>query len=155
MVRGVICANDHFNDPRKLFCGICGVNMVQRTPVLTEGARPPLGVLVIDDGSVFQLDTHYLIGREPETAERAQSGRFRCIEITDRANKISRVHVVLELRNWDVILTDDESTNGTFVMLKDTTEWRPVPAGTEEVLVPGSRLRVGDRTLAFTTHQGR
>ena len=53
-VRGVYCKNEHFNDPRMLFCAVCGINMVQQTPVLVEGPRPPLGVVVVDDGAVFQ-----------------------------------------------------------------------------------------------------
>jgi hypothetical protein len=44
-VRGVYCRNDHFNDARELFCTVCGVNIVEETPLLTSGARPPLGAL--------------------------------------------------------------------------------------------------------------
>ena len=36
-VRGVFCKNRHFNDPRQLFCAVCGINMVQQTPVLVNG----------------------------------------------------------------------------------------------------------------------
>ena len=71
-VRGVYCKNRHFNDPRQLFCAVCGINMVQQTPVLVNGVRPPLGVVVLDDGSVFQLDTPYLLGRDPSADERVQ-----------------------------------------------------------------------------------
>ena len=153
-VRGVYCKNEHFNDPRMLFCAVCGINMVQQTPVLVEGLRPPLGVVVVDDGAVFQVDGHYLVGREPESDERAHDGGYRCIPVADVASQISRVHARLELRGWDVVLIDDSSTNGTFLMEKGQTEWKRIATETDVLLPPGSRFRVGNRTLAFTTHHG-
>ncbi|GAA1547406.1 FHA domain-containing protein [Nocardioides humi] len=153
-VRGVYCKNQHFNDPRVLFCGICGINMVQQTPVLVNGPRPPLGVIVLDDGSVFQLDTPYLLGRDPSGDERIGSGEFRPLPIIDQSNQVSRVHARLELRGWDVVLVDNNSTNGTYVHLPKTPDWVRMPPGTEQVLVQGTRVRIGHRTLAFNTHAG-
>jgi hypothetical protein len=153
-VRGVYCKNRHFNDPRQLFCAVCGINMVQQTPVLVNGVRPPLGVVVLDDGSVFQLDTPYLLGRDPSSDERVQSGEFRGLPIIDQSNQVSRVHARLELRGWDVVLVDNNSTNGTFLHVPKTPDWQRLPAGAEHVLVQGSRIRIGHRTLAFNTHAG-
>lgn len=153
-VRGVYCKNRHFNDPRVLFCGICGINMVQQTPVLVNGVRPPLGVIVLDDGSVFQLDNPYLLGRDPSTDERIATGEFRPLPIIDQSNQVSRVHARLEMRGWDVVLVDNNSTNGTFVHVPRTPDWVRMPPGTEQVLVQGTRVRIGHRTLAFNTHAG-
>jgi hypothetical protein len=153
-VRGVYCKNQHFNDPRVLFCGICGINMVQQTPVLVNGPRPPLGVIVLDDGAVFQLDTPYLLGRDPAPDERIVAGEFRPLPIIDQSNQVSRVHARLELRGWDVVLVDNNSTNGTYVHLPKTPDWVRMPPGTEQVLVQGTRVRIGHRTLAFNTHAG-
>ncbi|WP_435768959.1 FHA domain-containing protein, partial [Nocardioides sp. SYSU DS0651] len=153
-VRGVYCKNRHFNDPRVLFCGVCGINMVQQTPVLVEGPRPPLGVLVLDDGSVFQLDTPYLLGRDPSGDERIGSGEFRPLPIIDQSNQVSRVHARLELRGWDVVLVDNNSTNGTFVHAPKAPDWIRMAPGAEQVLVQGTRVRIGHRTLAFNTHAG-
>jgi hypothetical protein len=154
MVKGVFCKNNHFNDPRMLFCGVCGINMVQQTPVLVDGARPPLGVIVLDDGAVFQLDGDYLLGRDPEGDERSETGRWRAIRLSDNQNAISRVHARIELRNWDVVLVDDSSTNGTFYADPKAAQWLPVPRGGDQVLQPGWRIRIGHRTLAFNTHRG-
>lgn len=153
-VRGVYCKNRHFNDPRVLFCGVCGINMVQQTPVLVNGTRPPLGVIVLDDGSVFQLDTPYLLGRDPSADERIRGGEFRPLPIIDQSNQVSRVHARLEMRGWDVVLVDNNSTNGTFVHVPKTPDWVRMPPGTEQVLVQGTRIRIGHRTLAFNTHAG-
>lgn len=153
-VRGVYCKNRHFNDPRQLFCAVCGINMVQQTPVLVEGVRPPLGVVVLDDGSVFQLDTPYLLGRDPNADERVQAGDFRGLPIIDQSNQVSRVHARLELRSWDVVLIDNNSTNGTFIHVPKTPDWQRMPPGAEHILVQGTRIRIGHRTLAFNTHAG-
>ncbi|MBM0126083.1 FHA domain-containing protein [Pimelobacter simplex] len=153
-VRGVYCKNQHFNDPRVLFCSICGINMVQQTPVLVNGPRPPLGVIVLDDGAVFQLDNPYLLGRDPAPDERIVAGEFRPLPIIDQSHQVSRVHARLELRGWDVVLVDNNSTNGTYVHLPRTPDWVRMPPGGEQVLVQGTRVRIGDRTLAFNTHAG-
>lgn len=153
-VRGVYCKNRHFNDPRQLFCAVCGINMVQQTPVLVDGVRPPLGVVVLDDGSVFQLDTPYLLGRDPDADERVRDGEFRGLPVIDQSNQVSRVHARLELRGWDVVLIDNNSTNGTFIHVPKSPDWQRLPSGGEHVLVQGTRVRIGHRTLAFNTHAG-
>lgn len=153
-VPGVYCKNDHFNDPRQLFCAVCGINMVQQTPVLRKGPRPPLGVIVLDDGSVFQLDGPYLLGRDPGGDERVRSGGFRALPIIDTSNQVSRVHARLELRGWDAVLVDNNSTNGTYVHVPRTPDWMRMPPGGELVLIQGTRVRIGHRTLAFNTHAG-
>lgn len=153
-VRGVFCKNRHFNDPRVLFCAVCGINMVHQTPILVNGERPPLGVIVLDDGAVFQLDTDYLLGRDPDADDRVRQGDCRGIPIIDTSNMVSRVHARLELRGWDVVLIDNTSTNGTFVNSPKSVEWRRMAAGGEEILTPGTRVRIGHRTLAFNTHGG-
>jgi hypothetical protein len=154
-VRGVYCKNRHFNDPRQLFCAVCGINMVQQTPVLVNGTRPPLGVIVLDDGAVFQLDSDYLLGRDPAADERVHSEQVRGIPIQDQSNQISRVHARIELRGWDPVLIDNRSTNGTFVNPPKSPDWQRLPSGGEHVLTQGTRVRIGHRTLAFNTHAGQ
>ncbi|WP_340539844.1 FHA domain-containing protein [Nocardioides sp. GXZ039] len=154
-VRGVYCKNRHFNDPRQLFCGICGINMVQQTPVLVDGVRPPLGVIVLDDGAVFQLDSDYLLGRDPGSDERVRSGEVRGVPIQDTSNQISRVHARLELRGWDVVLIDNASTNGTYLNLPQSPGWQRMQSGGSHVLVQGTRVRIGHRTLAYNSHAGQ
>ena len=61
-VHGVICARGHFNDPTSPFCASCGISMVQQTHNLVEGPRPPLGVLVLDDGSTYVVDRDIVVG---------------------------------------------------------------------------------------------
>jgi hypothetical protein len=154
VVRGVYCKNGHFDDPRALFCVVCGINMVQQTPVLTEGPRPPLGVLVLDDGSAFQLDADYVLGREPTHDPDVDSGRLRGIVLSDQDTSVSRAHARIELRQWDVVLIDNGSANGTYVAEENEESWTPLPPGKPHVLTSGSRIRLGSRTLAFSSYRG-
>ena len=119
-----------------------------------SGLRPPLGVIVLDDGAVFQLDSDYLLGRDPASDERVRSEEVRGMPIKDQSNQISRVHARLELRGWDAVLIDNESTNGTFMNLPKTADWHQLTSGGEHVLIQGTRVRIGHRTLAFNTHAG-
>jgi FHA domain len=154
IVRGVYCKNGHFDDPRALFCVVCGINMVQQTPVLTEGPRPPLGVLVLDDGSAFQLDADYVLGREPTHDLDVDSGRLRGIVLSDEDTSVSRAHARIELRQWDVVLIDNGSANGTYVAGENEQSWTPLPPGKPHVLTSGTRIRLGSRTLAFSSYRG-
>lgn len=154
VVEGVHCKNDHFNDPRVLFCAVCGINMVQQTPVFTEGPRPPLGVLLLDDGSAFQLDSDYVLGREPSHDDDVRAGRLRGIMVSDPDRSVSRAHARIELRQWDVVLIDNSSANGTYVAEKDENHWTPLTPGTPHRLTSGSRIRLGSRTLAFNFFRG-
>ncbi len=154
VVHGVYCKNNHFNDPGVLFCAVCGINMVQQTPVLTEGPRPPLGVLLLDDGSAFQLDSDYVLGREPMHDDDVRAGRLRGIMLSDPDKSVSRAHARIELRQWDVVLIDNSSANGTYVAAEDDPHWTPLPPGTPHSLRSGNRIRLGSRTLVFNSYRG-
>lgn len=112
-------------------------------------AHEPLGVVVLDDGSVYQLDVPYLLGRDPASDERVRSGAFRALPVIDTSHQVSRVHARLELRGQDAVLVDNVSTNGTYVHVPRTDDWMRMPPGGELVLIPGTRVRIGHRTLAF------
>ena len=44
-------------------------------PQLVDGPRPALGVMVVDDGSSYVLESDYVIGRDPEQADDVSHGR--------------------------------------------------------------------------------
>jgi len=152
-VLGVFCKNNHFNDPRQLFCGVCGINMVQQTPILTNGARPPLGVLVLDDGAVFQVDADYVIGREPEHDPAVQSGERRGITLKDEFRTVSRAHARVELRGWDVLLHDNGSANGTYAAAERDPAWTQLVPDAPYPLQSGTRIAIGRRILIYNTHR--
>jgi hypothetical protein len=152
--RGHLCARGHLNDPRSQFCVLCGVRMNERTGVLVVGTRPPLGLLVLDDGATYTVDAEYLVGRMPEADQRVQSGMMRAIVVEDRSGAVSRVHAEIRVNGWDVLLSDSGSRNGTFVAGPSDSGWAPLPPGRSRRLVPGTRIRMGGRTFVFESPSG-
>lgn len=153
-VLGILCKNDHFNDPDVLYCGICGISTVQETRNLVEGPRPALGVLVLDDGATFLVDDHYVIGREPDHAPEVRSGDARPLPLADTQRTLSRVHAKVVLDGWQVTVVDAGSANGTFVATPDAQEWTRLVPDTPTPIRPGTHLLVGHRTFVFESHRG-
>jgi hypothetical protein len=151
-VQGIECTRQHFNDPTALYCSVCGISMVHQTHNLVSGPRPPLGVLVLDDGAVYTLDGDYVLGREPEGAPEVAAGTATPLPLDDPDVTMSRVHAKLLLVGWDVRLVDAGSVNGTFVARPGETEWTRIAAGEPVVLKPGTRMSIGGRTLVFDSH---
>jgi FHA domain len=154
-VKGVYCKRGHFNDPMVQFCTVCGINMVQQTPALVDGPRPPLGVLVFDDGSVFQLEQDYVLGRQPEGAPEVIAGTARPLRLEDTGGTVSRAHALIALEDWTVRLSDHGSANGTFIAMPNSTDWQPVPPNGRIVLTPGTTIKLGNRTLKYESHRGQ
>ncbi len=148
-VQGVVCSRGHFNDPRSRFCSSCGISMVQNTQVLTQGPRPPLGVMVFEDGATFSLSTDYVVGRQPEVHELVQQGLALPITVDDPERSISRAHAELRLVEWDVHLVNLSGTNGSFVWDETSQQWIPIPEGQSVQLTPGMRVALGRRSAVF------
>lgn len=154
-VKGVYCKRGHFNDPMVQFCTVCGINMVQQTPALVDGPRPPLGVLVFDDGSVFQVEQDYVLGRQPEGAPEVVSGSARPLRLEDTGGTVSRAHALIALEDWTVRLSDHGSANGTYIAMPNSPDWQPVPPNGRIVLTPGTTIKLGNRTLKYESHRGQ
>ncbi|MGY1642087.1 FHA domain-containing protein [Geodermatophilus sp. SYSU D00703] len=153
-VKGFLCARGHLNDPRVQFCALCGVRMAQQTGVLVEGVRPPLGLLVFDNGATVSLDADYLLGREPETDERVRSGQLRPLLVVDATGGVSRRHAEIRLEGWDVVLVDTGSANGTLVAPRGAPAWASLVPGQPVQLLPGMAVRMGSRQFAFESPHG-
>jgi FHA domain len=152
--RGHLCARGHLNDPRSHFCVLCGIRMNERTGELVFGARPPLGLLVFDDGATYTVDAEYLVGRMPDVDERVRNGSLRSIVVEDRSGAVSRVHAEVRVDGWDVMLVDSRSRNGTHVAGPGANTWTAVPSGRSHRLTPGTRVRLGSRTFLFESPSG-
>jgi FHA domain len=152
--RGHLCSRGHLNDPRSHFCVLCGIRMNERTGELVFGPRPPLGLLVFDDGATYSVDAEYLVGRMPDVDERVRNGSLRSIVVEDRSGAVSRVHAEVRVDGWDVMLVDSRSRNGTHIAGPGATAWTPVPAGRSHRLTPGTRVRLGSRTFLFESPSG-
>lgn len=152
-VQGIVCSRRHFNDPSSTYCATCGISMVHQTHNLVPGPRPPLGVVVLDDGATYTLNEDYVLGREPEGAEDVLSGKALPLPLEDPDRSLSRVHAVIQLRGWDVRIMDAHSANGTFVARPGEQEWTRLPPDEPTTIRPGTRVTVGSRSLVFDSHR--
>ena len=151
VVIGVHCKNEHFNDPRVAYCAVCGISMTQATRRPVLGCRPPLGVLVLDDGAMRALDRDHVIGRDPAEDRAVAEGRSAGITVDDPM--VSRVHARVTLDEWDVCVVDAGSTNGTYVWSPGQPNWRRLAPGEAARLRPGSAVSFG--THQFNYHSYR
>jgi pSer/pThr/pTyr-binding forkhead associated (FHA) protein len=149
----VYCRDDHFNDPDQRYCQICGISMAQLTQVTRLGPRPPLGVLLLDDGSTLRLDADYVVGREPEVDQDVAAHRARSLRISGPASGVSRRHVRVRLTGWRVELEDLHSANGTFVHRPGAGEPEQLTPGVPVTVPPGARVDVGRRWFRYESHR--
>ncbi|WP_063061754.1 FHA domain-containing protein [Nocardia sienata] len=146
-VMGFKCARAHPTDPRAAFCSVCGMPVDQTQPLI-EVVRPPLGILVLDDGATYLLETDSVLGRDPEHSEPARRG-LTPLPVVDNSGGMSRAHAELLLVNWDVTLVDRGSTNGTRTRATGFRDWVRVPPRQPVVLVPGTEILIGQRMLRY------
>ncbi len=156
IVEGLRCGRGHFNHPHAANCVWCGLGMVQVSHVLVRGVRPPLGVLVIDGQATFTLDADYVVGRQPRQDPEVDGDRVRELVLADPDRAISRVHAAVRLREWDVVVEDRGSGNGTWVVAGDglSPAVRVLP-DQPQVLAPGDHVRIGPHRLTFHSHHLR
>ena len=128
--------------------------MAERTGVLTIGRRPPLGLLVFDDGVTFTVDAGYVLGREPESDERVRTGVLRPLMVIDTRGAVSRRHAELSLDGWNVLLSDIGSANGTYVSARGSDAWSALVPNQPIALLSGTRIRMGGRTMVFESPHG-
>ena len=155
-VEGVYCKNGHFNDPEARYCAVCGISMGQLTKIRQKGIRPPLGVLILGDGSVCQVDADYVIGREPTLDSAVADGRARPLRLMGASGVVSRIHARVELDGWQVFLTDLNSANGTQVLMPGERNPTSLQPGVRTPLVAGAQIRLGgEYGLQYDSHRHR
>ena len=157
MVLGVACSQGHHNHPDAVYCSQCGTKMgVHHTTVLINGPRPPLGVLVVDDGTTYSLNQDLVIGREPSSHADVIAGTASPMVLTDDTLSLSRKHARIVLDDWSVGVEDLHSSNGTYLSRAGQAEsWTKVEPTGVLSLEPGDRLRVGGRIIQVELHHVR
>jgi FHA domain len=151
LVEGVLCARNHFNDPDVRYCRQCGISMVQLTSRVQQGQRPPLGVLLLDDGTGFTLDMDYVLGREPVLDGDVAAGRARPLRITDPDGTVSRLHLRISLVGWQVEVRDLGSVNGSLLYLPGGE--RKLDPYDSTTIEPGTRIGIGHRSIQYLSYR--
>jgi hypothetical protein len=152
LVDGVLCLQEHFNDPDAQCCRQCGIGMGQLPRTLRRRQRPPLGVLVLDDGTQFPLDRDYVIGREPLLDGDVMAGRARPLRVCDPEGSVSRLHLRISLVGWQVEISDLGSANGSVLHSADGEH--ALAPFEPTVIEPGARIGLGRRSIRYLFHQG-
>ena len=152
MVDGVPCARDHFNDPAARACRQCGIGLDQPPRNFQRRPRPPLGVLVLDDGTRFPLDGDYVVGREPTFDSDVIDGRATPLRINDPNGTVSRLHLRISLVGWQVEISDLGSANGS--LLQSSGAERSLAPFEPTIIEPGARIGIGHRSMQYLAYQG-
>jgi hypothetical protein len=147
MVDGAMCPRMHFNAPDAMFCRECRVSLREATENKGRQPRPPLGVLLVDDGRGYLLDRDYVIGREPLLDDDVAAGRAAPLPVTDAEGSVSRLHLRVSLVGWRVEARDLGSANGS--VLYRAGGPRTLAPADVVALDPGARVGVGGRSVQF------
>jgi len=148
-VQGLRCPRGHFNHPRAAACSLCGLPLAAGTPQVS-GPRPPIGILLADDGSIWALDRGCLIGAEPETAAELQGSALQAIAMKAGPNHtMAAVQAEVQVRGWSAFLVDRAAAGGTFVQGPAAKDWVQLSPGEQRELPNGSHLSCGGRVLTY------
>ncbi|MFK8025837.1 MAG: FHA domain-containing protein, partial [Ilumatobacter sp.] len=93
-----------------------------------------------------------LIGRDAPTHGDVITGQRQGVLLTDASNVVSRHHLAITLREWDVFVADLGSANGTLFIATETGQAVPLTAHQEVKMGAGDRLQIGPRTLQLELH---
>lgn len=141
MVMAVVCPDGHSSPQNATFCRVCGAPIASQGPRLV--ARPALAVLRASDGSTAEVDRAVLLGRAP-SAHLSSARAPRLMTVPSPSHDISRTHVEIAPEDWQIVVTDLGSTNGTVLVRPGSGKRQQLPPG-ESVPVPlQSLLELGD-----------
>jgi hypothetical protein len=147
VVAGALCARGHLNRPGLTVCARCRTPIPDGTKEQVTGTRPPLGVLVRDDGLVYRLDQGYLVGSAPGRDPTVGGGLARPLILS--GSDVSGSHAELRLADWDVVLVDRGSAAGTCVFEPGAAEWIRLNPYEPHVLPAGTHMAFGQRVMTF------
>lgn len=147
LVPGILCSRGHFNNPQARYCMVCGISMVHLTHRVVHQPRPTLGFAVFDDGATYAFDRAYVVGRDPD--DEAQERDAEALFLDDAERTVSRAHAEIRPVEWDVVLVDLGSTNGTFVWNPPAGRWDRLEPGAQRRLESGAAVSIGRRTFVF------
>jgi hypothetical protein len=112
-----------------------------------SGTRPPLGVLVADDGTIYRLDRGYLVGSNSSRDPTVGGGLARPLVL--RGTDVSGSHAELRLTDWDVTVIDRGSAAGTCIYEPGAADWIRLRPYEPRVLTPGSHVAFGQRIVTY------
>jgi serine/threonine protein kinase len=151
LVVGQRSVGGHFNHPDATVCWVSGEARGSLGPWVTgQAERPALGVLLFDDGRSYVVRWNTVLGRQPDTDKRVTSGMAATLSLEAELT-MSRAHLYLELRDWDVFATDI-SSNGTSIIPAATGQSTKMTPGQPTLLRGGDRLVIENLSITYQSH---
>jgi hypothetical protein len=140
-ILAVLCARGHVNPPSSISCRVCRSPLASQPPQFVPG--PVLAVLRASDGSTAELDRPVLIGRAP-SGDRSASRAPRLMTVPSPNHDISRTHVEVATEDWQIVVTDLNSTNGTVLVRPGAVDRQQLAPGEPVTVQLGSVMELGD-----------
>ncbi|GAA3608444.1 hypothetical protein GCM10022223_25560 [Kineosporia mesophila] len=141
---GVWCDAGHVTSPDRSECRVCGLTVPPQAPILV--ARPPLGVLVFDNGDRIEVDRPVVLGRDPKPRTDSADPEAPYLHaVASSTGQVSRTHAEIRPSGWDVLLTDLGAMNGTALTLPGESP-QAIDPGVPTVISPGCRVDLGGET---------
>ncbi|MGI9599118.1 MAG: FHA domain-containing protein [Acidimicrobiales bacterium] len=132
-----LCPDNHPNDPDAEECRICDRRFEGGTEVVALEPRS-VARLLLEDGSAVDVADSLMIGRSPIGSEGVDT-------LTVTGRQVSRRHLLLEARGWQLYVMDCDSTNGTFLTRRGEKGRRRVPVDEAIPVRIGDSIHFGSR----------
>ncbi|HET9071150.1 MAG TPA: hypothetical protein VFN60_04490 [Acidimicrobiales bacterium] len=149
LVPGTRCPSGHFNHPAVERCARCRAELGGRPAV--NGPRPPLGVLLADDGTIYRVDGDLVVGTRPDTDPAVAAGRADGLCLASPAGTLAPAHLEIRVVEWAVTVTDRGSASGSYLVRQGRRDWDRLTPFRPAPLEPGSHLSLGQRVLTFVS----
>ena len=140
-ILAVLCQRGHANPPNATGCRVCGSPLARKAPQFVAG--PVLAVLRASDGSTAEVDRPVLIGRAP-SGDRSSSRSPRLMPVQSPNYDISRTHLEVAPEDWQIVVTDLNSTNGTVLVRPGGVDRQQLAPGEPVLVQLGSVMELGD-----------
>ena len=134
LVEGVRCPNGHFGNADVRYCVVCGTATVPSAPTL--GPRPPLGMLILADGSTRVLDEDLVVTEEDGILT------FRSLDEQPTEPSIAEIRLV----GWQPVVS---GVDRPVSVVLPGGERLPAAPNVPVPLVPGASVVLGDHTIRY------
>lgn len=127
----------------------------RRAPAPAAAPAPTKRWVLLDDHSSIELERDCVLGRDPRASDAVVKGGLRPVLIEDVTEQLSRAHLEVRIVNGEVVITDRQATNGSFIRNPVDPGWSRLEPWVPTTWRPGASVRIGGRTLVLHVSNAR